>query len=311
MTTLRSPIRRMLRVAPDERAVQRMWQAISRERPRRRPAAAFLVAGGVLAAAVAALIALRPGAAPAPTPAPAPAPALLLLADARPLPAALVESARFSDGSEVELAPSSRLELLESDAGRVAFVLREGRARFAIQPGGPRRWVLECGAVTVEVVGTIFTAERGTDGVVVSVERGAVLVRGDGVPDGVRRLAAGESVRVPARTAAVAPPPPAPEPVVVTPPRRPPAARPVKELLDEADTLRARGDREGALRILDEAAARRGDPAAGLASFTRARLLHELGRTGEAAAELRRAIASGLPAALEERARRLLETIEP
>jgi transmembrane sensor len=55
---------------------------------------------------------------------------------------------------------------------------------------------VECGLVTVEVVGTRFVVERGAGATRVSVERGVVLVRGERLRDRVRKLSAGESVEV-------------------------------------------------------------------------------------------------------------------
>ena len=65
-----------------------------------------------------------------------------------------------------------------------------------MRPGGPRRWSIECGIATVEVVGTRFTVERTAGGAHVAVERGVVLVRGERVRDRVQRLVAGESLDV-------------------------------------------------------------------------------------------------------------------
>ena len=62
-------------------------------------------------------------------------------------------------------------------------------------PGGPRRWQIECGLATVEVVGT-SSAARGPHGLRVGVERGVVLVRGERVVNHVRRLTAGESMEI-------------------------------------------------------------------------------------------------------------------
>lgn len=45
-----------------------------------------------------------------------------------------------------------------------------------VQPGGPRRWQVEGGLATIEVVGTAGRLR-------VSVQRGAIVVRGEGVPD--------------------------------------------------------------------------------------------------------------------------------
>jgi hypothetical protein len=107
----------------------------------------------------------------------------------------------LSDGSRLTLQPGARLEVLENSGREFTTALRRGRTRFDVRPGGPRRWKVECGPVAVEVVGTQFTVERGTGTVTVEVEHGVVLVRGEGVPDHVRRLTAGERLVLPVHPA--------------------------------------------------------------------------------------------------------------
>jgi transmembrane sensor len=87
-------------------------------------------------------------------------------------------------------------------------MLERGSAHFEVHPGGPRRWQIECGLATVEVVGTGFDCARAPGRLRVTVEHGAVLVRGERVPDRARRLAAGETLEV--LEASVAPSAPAP-----------------------------------------------------------------------------------------------------
>src|SRR5690606_30409094 len=102
----------------------------------------------------------------------------------------------LSDGSAIELAEQSSLEVLSNDRESFVTVLRQGRGTFDVKPGGSRRWRIEAGPVEVEVVGTRFTVERSADQVFVHVERGAVLVRGNTVPDRVQRLNAGAGLVV-------------------------------------------------------------------------------------------------------------------
>jgi transmembrane sensor len=102
----------------------------------------------------------------------------------------------MSDGSSVELSEGARFEPIESSASSFIAVLERGTASFDIRPGGPRRWQIECGLATVEVVGTRFSCARGVDRLHVGVERGVVLVRGERVANRARRLAAGESLDV-------------------------------------------------------------------------------------------------------------------
>jgi transmembrane sensor len=109
----------------------------------------------------------------------------------------------LSDGSRITVVRGARLDVLESSARSVALALRGGRVRFDVRPRGPRTWRIDCGAFAVEVVGTKFVLERGPDDLRVEVLHGAVLVRGEGIPDGVQRLNAGQ------RLHARAPEPPA------------------------------------------------------------------------------------------------------
>lgn len=99
----------------------------------------------------------------------------------------------LSDGSRITVAGGSRLDVLESSGRHVALALRTGRVRFDVRPRGPRTWRVDCGVLSVEVVGTAFVIQRKLGKVRVEVLRGAVLVRGAGVPDGVARLDKGQS----------------------------------------------------------------------------------------------------------------------
>ena len=103
----------------------------------------------------------------------------------------------FSDGSFVTLAPATALDLLENNGQRFDVRLRGGRATFDVKPGGPRRWIVECGATIVEVVGTHFEVEREHGWIGVEVSRGAVLVRGPSVPNHVTRLGPTDRLSIP------------------------------------------------------------------------------------------------------------------
>ena len=100
----------------------------------------------------------------------------------------------LSDGSRITLVRGARLDVLESSPRSVALALRAGQARFDVRPHGPRTWRIDCGAFSVEVVGTKFVLLRDAAGLRVDVLHGAVLVRGEGIPDGVQRLEAGQSL---------------------------------------------------------------------------------------------------------------------
>ncbi len=102
----------------------------------------------------------------------------------------------LSEGSTLTFDGRTLWEPLAQSSTLVVSSLRRGTATFEIAPGGPRRWVIEAGPVTVEVIGTRFVVYRDDARVKVKVERGAVVVRGKPVPDGVQRLSAGESIEV-------------------------------------------------------------------------------------------------------------------
>ena len=124
----------------------------------------------------------------------------LRFADGRPLGAVeappVGAELALSDGSRVDLAPGARFAPLESTGTSFVAVLERGSAHFEVRPGGPRRWQIECGLATVEVVGTGFDCLRAPGRLSVSVRHGAALVRGERVPDRARRLAAGETLEV-------------------------------------------------------------------------------------------------------------------
>jgi transmembrane sensor len=144
----------------------------------------------------------------------APAPADLHLTDGSDVPPHIEARGplvTLDDGSRLTLRPGTRLDLLESTARAFALALRGGTADFDVRPGGPRLWRIECGPVTVEVVGTRFTVARDEAHVVVSVERGAVLVSGLPVPDRVVRLGPNQSIVIPLARAAAGAPAKAPE----------------------------------------------------------------------------------------------------
>jgi transmembrane sensor len=199
---LPNPIRRALDAGVDEAGLQRVWSSVRARREARKPARSIRWRPLVIAAATAVaatVIAAWPsdeGARPGP---------LTLLGGREP--GVFGEGrAELSDGSTIDVSPGARISTLESSDGAFMLLLGSGRARFEVTPGGPRRWTIECGLVTVEVVGTIFTIarERDPESVVVEVERGAVLVRGELVHDRVQRLGAGDRLEVRAPIALVA-----------------------------------------------------------------------------------------------------------
>jgi transmembrane sensor len=204
MSKLEFPLKDKLRDPADEQAVSRMWQTIDSRfprdarLPRQRRSSRWLslVVAPVAAAAAAVVLVAYLRHDPGPLRL-ANGDAIVAL-DAPPAGVHLM----MSDGSRVELAPGARFEPIESSATTFIAVLERGSASFDIRPGGPRRWQIECGLATVEVVGTRFSCARGADRLRVGVERGVVLVRGERVANRARRLSAGESLEVLDATAA-------------------------------------------------------------------------------------------------------------
>jgi transmembrane sensor len=191
MSRLRYPLKDLLDDSTSEEALARVWRGIDARAPHgRRRARVWTVASVVTATALAMAFATLERRDRGP----------LRFADGRPLGA--VEAppvgavVAMSDGSRVDLGAGARFAPLESTGTSFVAVLERGSAHFEVRPGGPRRWQIECGLATVEVVGTGFDCTRAPGRLNVSVQHGAVLVRGERVPDRARRLAAGETLEV-------------------------------------------------------------------------------------------------------------------
>jgi transmembrane sensor len=206
VSRLKYPLKDQLVDPTREEALARIWRRIDAHVPRTTAGrrAGWLITSAVAAAAVGVIVWAIPGGDHGP----------LRFADGRPLSAveAPAEGAvlSMSDGSMVGLAGGARLTPLESTGTSFVAVLERGTAHFEVHPGGPRRWQIECGLATVEVVGTGFSCEREPGHLRVAVRHGVVLVRGEKVRDRAQRLIAGESLEVSDGRPAVAPPPVAP-----------------------------------------------------------------------------------------------------
>jgi transmembrane sensor len=205
VSTLGPPLRDHAPVPVDVSTSQRVWRGVvarretSRERAQRRHVFAWFVVGAMAGAVLMLGVERLRGTPVADTTSTAGPLALssggALRALETPPDAASMETS-FADGSKVALGPGARLEPLESTARSVVLMLASGRATFDVEPGGPRRWSVECGLATVEVVGTRFVITRSAERVLVEVERGTVLVRGERVPNRVQRLTAGSALEV-------------------------------------------------------------------------------------------------------------------
>jgi transmembrane sensor len=310
MSPKRAPIGSFLQQGASEKELQLIWRRIQRRRVRKPPAWASVLLvvallSSLLFAGVKAWwpVARMEGALRDQT-----GRALLLVESSTP------RTTTLSDGSRIQVWAGSALEVLENDGDAFVCALRRGRATFEVVPGGPRRWRVEVGAVTVEVVGTRFHVDRRDGSVAVDVQRGAVLVRGENVRDGVQKLQAGERLEVSTAQAAnlEAPRPSLPTPVTSSAataakgsfrdgPGAASAPAASADWLTLADEQRRRGDLEGAIRTLKLAVERGPDDTRGaMAAFTLGKLLLELGRPGEAQAAFRTCLNRSPPSAIAE-----------
>jgi transmembrane sensor len=193
------PVRKVLTESLDEATLTRLWGHLSAARGNRAVPAVRAWVVALASALVAAALVLLFAHSSAPT--------ALRLADGHEIPTQMAAGAKahlsFDDASTVEVAAGTHLDLLETTGHAFGMAMRSGTIVAEVEPGGPRLWRIECGPVTVEVVGTRFTVERTPHFVRVAVERGAVIVRGDPVPDRVVRIGAGQSIVVPLPEAAL------------------------------------------------------------------------------------------------------------
>jgi len=333
---LRRPVRELTRLSVDEWTVRRMWEGIQRRsagrvapapaRSRWRGTTALALGLGVVLVvtlAVGASWLLLGGSTERSQAAHAAVPLLTedgqrfeaLEAAAGAQPAQLA----FADGSSIEALPGARVEGLAATGSEFVVLVRQGRARFSVTPGGPRRWLIETKSARVEVVGTVLSVENGADFVEVRVDTGVVLVRSPLLSDGVQRIQAGQSLRlqtppaVPPRAAAPhpreLPPDAAPsaaartksaEPVERLGRRRPGSS--AAELWTGADQARQFGDAARAAALLERLLYEHpGDSQAALGAYTLGVLqLEQLARPRAAARSFARALELGLATGLQE-----------
>lgn len=185
-------VRGAVHATQDERRVQRMWRNVeaargeARPRSRLRPVIALAV---VSTLAVFALVGreqwARHRAATARD-----ALSGTLVADGAARRIAL------ADGSTLALDVGTRLDVIERAPRNVELALRRGRVAFDVKRTDPSTWRVDCGAVEIAFVGAALSIEREDDAVELRVQRGAVVARGEPVPDRVQRLTAGAHMRI-------------------------------------------------------------------------------------------------------------------
>jgi transmembrane sensor len=155
------------------------------------------------------------------------------------------------EGSLIALDPRTRLDAVENGSTRVLLAQGDGRAVYDVHPGGPRRWSIDAGSLTVDVVGTRFTIVRSGARVRVDVHHGRVRVRGTSVRGGLRTLVAGDSIEIGAEER---PTPRAETPRPTTARNEPAIASPIapieREPRDDWRELADRGAYDDAFRAL-------------------------------------------------------------
>ena len=233
MANLPLPVGKVMKDALDERAVQRVWRGVQEKRFAKKaqvftPAIRWQIAFASALVVLATFLSRGPfwtrSRAPGPIELTDGAQPSVLQADA------IAVTHDFSDGSRITLGEATELRTLENSGRTFTTLLSKGHVDFAVKPGGPRRWVVECGIASVEVVGTRFAIDRGPNEARVSVTEGVVLVRSDRIAERVQRLTAGASLTIPStgQRPAQAPPSPAdtlaPSTIVEAQPRSAPAS---------------------------------------------------------------------------------------
>lgn len=217
-STLPKPLSALFETREPEARLRRVWSGIaSRRRRRAKPAPLLWALVGTLAGSLltfAVLVGHDPSSLRLGMPE-----VVRVESVVEPRQAARVVD--FGDGARVTVAAGGRLEVLEHGEQRVTLALRRGLSQFDIEPGGARRFQIECAGVMVEVVGTQFSIEQSQRALRVEVQRGRVLVRGAQVAGGARALDAGGVLVI--ETAPEARQPPA-EPSELSPAA--PSARP-------------------------------------------------------------------------------------
>ena len=186
-----TPWKERLEDPVEEEAINRVWSGIRHGRRRRvDPALNWTGLGFGLAAATLALLAVYAWA-------PREAPTGLRWSAGDAIAEGRIEDpVTFDDGSTLTFDDGAYVEVLENTGQALTALLGVGRTRIYVEPGGPRRWTLECGLAQVEVVGTELVVERLADQVRVEVTKGVVLVRSEHLAEGVRRVSAAESVTI-------------------------------------------------------------------------------------------------------------------
>jgi len=94
---------------------------------------------------------------------------------------------RFAEGSRITLDPLSRARIAQTTPKGATLVLEAGTAHLEIEPHPEASWRVVSGPYSVTVRGTAFTVgwDAATGTFEVRMRRGAVLVQGPGIDQGV------------------------------------------------------------------------------------------------------------------------------
>jgi hypothetical protein len=103
---------------------------------------------------------------------------------------------RFSDGTQIEIAPRSRMRVMSVGRSDVRMVMDSGQADFSVVHAEDRHWELRAGPFAVNITGTRFDVawDPVMDRFELALTEGQVELSGCGFGNG-RRLVAGQTVR--------------------------------------------------------------------------------------------------------------------
>ena len=105
----------------------------------------------------------------------------------------MVERSVLPDGSRVDLAPRSQLEVHFTPEERM-IEIGDGEAFFSVAHNRARPFVVRVGSLRVRAVGTAFDVRKTASRVAVTVSEGVVEVSGAGPGGSLLRLGAGEQL---------------------------------------------------------------------------------------------------------------------
>ena len=111
----------------------------------------------------------------------------------RPSLPPIVEHSVLPDGSRVELAPRSQLEVDFTPEERT-IEIGDGEAFFSVAHNRARPFVVHVGSLSVRAVGTAFDVRKAASRIAVTVSEGVVEVSGAGPGGSPLRLSAGEQL---------------------------------------------------------------------------------------------------------------------